>query len=62
MVNQQGSREARLEAALVRLLDVLDEPCRYDHHGYCQTHFVENPCRVAEARALVCQEVPDAQS
>ena len=56
-MTQETTREAKLEAALIRLLEVMDEPCRYDHHGNCQAHFVENPCCVADARALVCQEV-----
>ena len=32
-----------------------DEPCHYDHHGYCQAHNVENPCSVAVGRALLAQ-------
>ena len=32
------------------LLDVLG-PCEdFDHHGYCQSHFIESPCRVSNAR------------
>ena len=32
------------------LLDVLG-PCEnFDHHGYCQSHFIESPCRVDSAR------------
>lgn len=30
-----------------KLLESLvdDEPCSYDHHGYCQTHFLHaKPC------------------
>jgi hypothetical protein len=31
-----------------------DEPCRFDHHGNCQTHgAAEPPCYVAEARAAL---------
>jgi hypothetical protein len=29
-------------------------PCeRFDYHGYCQSHFVESPCRVAKAREFL---------
>lgn len=47
------SREALLEAALAGLLDVLGDACRLDHDGNCQAHFIEAPCRVAAARALL---------
>lgn len=26
---------------------VAGEDCRLDHHGYCQTHFLEKDCTVA---------------
>ena len=44
--------------ALDALLVVQDEPCSIDHHGYCQSHYLDNVnsyggCRVANARALV---------
>lgn len=48
----------RLKAENERLREVLfgfidDEPCWYDHHGYCQAHFSgEIPCYMAEARAF----------
>jgi hypothetical protein len=40
---------------LVRALEGLvdDEPCRYDHHGYCQTHRLNNPCEMQVARAAL---------
>ena len=44
----KDKRIAELEAALQGLID--DEPCRHDHHGYCQTHFVTAPCEMAAAR------------
>ena len=35
------------------LVDILG-PCEhFDHHGYCQTHFVESPCRVGKAREFL---------
>jgi hypothetical protein len=27
-----------------------DEPCSFDHHGYCQTHFLTDPCPMHELR------------
>lgn len=27
-----------VDYALDAILEIQDEPCRYDHHGYCQTH------------------------
>ena len=47
------ARVAELEAALRGLLEPFDDdPCRYDHHGYCQEHFVEpgDRCCVKLAR------------
>jgi hypothetical protein len=46
--------------ALERLLVVQDELCSIDHHGYCQSHYLDNVnshggCRVANARALVAK-------
>jgi hypothetical protein len=46
--------------ALERLLVVQDEPCSIDHHGYCQSHYLDNVnhhggCRVANARSLVAK-------
>ena len=35
------------------LFDILGECSHFDHHGYCQTHFVENPCSVAVAKAAL---------
>ena len=44
-------------AELVEALDGLidDEPCRYDHHGYCQSHFITAPCEMAVARATLAK-------
>lgn len=42
-----------LLVALKKLVAPHDEPCRRDHHGYCQTHFLEEDCCVAEARSLI---------
>lgn len=40
--------------ALVNLLDPFkDDPCYYDHHGYCQAHFVSNPCPVEAAKEAI---------
>lgn len=34
---------ARLEASEA-IVKIEDFPCRLDHSGNCQTHFVSNPC------------------
>lgn len=44
---------AELEAALAGLTD--DEPCFYDHNGNCQAHFVNSPCEMATARAVLAK-------
>lgn len=34
-----------------------DDACSYDHHGYCQTHYLhEQPCPVEQARDLLDAE------
>lgn len=42
-----------LLVCLQEMIDVNDEPCRLDHHGYCQSHFLDDVnnggCRVANA-------------
>ena len=37
-----------LEALLRRFVEISGSECRLDHHGYCQEHFVEKNCVVAE--------------
>lgn len=41
----------RLRKLLQRNID--NEPCRLDHHGYCQTHYLEEDCSVAAASAAL---------
>jgi hypothetical protein len=45
----------RLAGALKGVLEPMDGECELDHHGLCQTHFLESPCSVAEARALLAE-------
>lgn len=52
-------RVTALRLALRDLVDHEDEPCRFDHHGYCQEHTLTKPCAVAVARALL-DAGPDA--
>jgi hypothetical protein len=34
--------------------DPHDEKCRYDHHGYCQTHYLhEYPCPFSKAKDVI---------
>ena len=37
----------------IGLLDMMGPCDNFDHHGYCQSHFVESPCRVAKAREFL---------
>jgi len=37
----QAGRRGIAEHLLKEWLDIHDEPCHYDHHGYCQAHFLE---------------------
>lgn len=47
-------RVTALRLALRDLLDAYgDDPCRLDHHGFCQAHFVERGCSVAAARKVL---------
>lgn len=40
--------------ALANVLNAVDDgECRLDHHGYCQSHWLEDPCSVAVARDLL---------
>jgi hypothetical protein len=34
--------------ALQSAVDYVGETCRYDHHGYCQEHSLEEECYVKE--------------
>lgn len=47
----------KLLAALEEMTEVHDEPCRIDHKGFCQSHFLDNVndggCRVSTAKAVV---------
>lgn len=47
----------QLRQLLQELVDVTEEKCRTDHHGYCQAHYLDDVndggCRVANARAAL---------
>jgi hypothetical protein len=46
--------EVKLLRELVKDLADVSEPCDYDHHGYCQTHSLdERPCPHERAAALL---------
>ena len=42
------TNEEILRHALEGFVD--DDPCALDHHGNCQTHYGDNPCRMVVAR------------
>jgi len=45
----------RLNDFLNEIIDIFvdDDPCVYDHHGYCQTHYhSEKPCIIERLKEL----------
>lgn len=44
---------AALIEAITNLMSVFPDPCRYDHHGKCQEHFIEDDCSVAKTKAAL---------
>ena len=55
----QIKENARLRELLAYIPSYETEPCRLDHHGYCQDHpggFREGGCWVAAARAALSGE------
>lgn len=58
MVDQRLTLET-----LERWYDLHNTPCRYDHHGYCQEHFLESKgeCIVEVTRAVLAEAgvIPD---
>lgn len=64
--NEEWQANCRLVSAapdllscLIEMVEVHDEPCRIDHHGCCQSHFLDDVndggCRVANARAAIAK-------
>ena len=41
---------------LGEFIEVHDEECWYDHHGYCQAHFVEDDCLIKRTKAALSEE------
>jgi len=50
-----------LTKLLQEWLDIHDEPCHHDHHGYCQAHFLEDKgnCIVERTRNLLKEKEDD---
>lgn len=38
------------EYLLKEWVEIHDAPCRYDHHGYCQEHYLEEDCIVKRTK------------
>ena len=55
LIESQQARITELEAGLKAITYGAfgDEPCRFDHDGYCQAHLVESPCSIDRARKLL---------
>lgn len=49
-------RLLKAEELLSRFLLVHNEPCRTDHHGYCQSHFLEENCLVRETHLQIAEK------
>ena len=52
----QRAREGHVAVPLETLMAVVDpDPCRFDHHGYCQAHgwLEEGDCPTAKLQALI---------
>lgn len=48
------AERTELRALLEEFVDSCgEEPCRFDHHGFCQEHMSSPPCLVAEARKML---------
>lgn len=45
--------EPEVVALLRTFVAFFDGECSRDHHGYCQTHLLEEACSVARARRFV---------
>lgn len=49
-----SSKIKDLEEILEEVIEVESEPCRYDHHGYCQSHWMhEYPCPIEKAKQMI---------
>jgi len=35
------------------MVDINDEECRHDHHGYCQSHYLEESCTIKKAKEIL---------
>jgi hypothetical protein len=44
------SKLERVLALLEEWNEMHDTPCRFDHHGYCQEHYLEDDCIVARTK------------
>lgn len=53
---------AALTEAAANLMRVFPEPCRHDHHGYCQEHFIESECSVLALKNALATVTPPADT
>jgi hypothetical protein len=71
---EQGDNEANarliaaapeLLATLQEMVDITEDECRLDHHGYCQAHYLDDTnnggCRVANAKAAIIKATGQAK-
>ena len=52
---EQAGKSGIAKALLTEWLELNDTPCRFDHHGYCQEHFLQedDECIVQRTRAFL---------
>lgn len=50
---QMNMLKHKAEGLAEALEGLLDEPCRYDHNGFCQEHYCSKPCKHEQARAAL---------
>jgi hypothetical protein len=53
LIEEQRQRIQELEEATATVLEILGPCNHFDHHGCCQTHFVEKPCSVGILREIL---------
>lgn len=56
-VNKKMKEQLKIAKEICEaVVEVKDEECWFDHHGYCQAHNLEKDCHVAKAREFMGEE------
>ena len=51
--NLDETQLQRLEFYIMDSLSFFGQDCYYDHHGYCQAHWLSEDCPVSDAMKIV---------